>query len=181
MLPLCLSLRVMERPILRRRAVSASNKTSTAFSNTSLCLSNPQELNCESICSSDSRPMAAAAVQVRSHDGWGLPIKCHSCLLCKFIMMKGLHKRPKIREGSGGSHQEYEYKQLMCRSSQKPGYVLYLTEVCASQIHLQRGIYREDPLLPILTLSSPAQKTHRPMKSRKQLKVYQHEHPKFIT
>uniref|UniRef100_A0A2P2KN17 DTW domain-containing family protein n=1 Tax=Rhizophora mucronata TaxID=61149 RepID=A0A2P2KN17_RHIMU len=71
---LCLTLRVMDRPILRRRVVSASNKTTKASSNASARSSNPNELNFGRSCSSERIPMAAAAVQVRSHDGWGLSL-----------------------------------------------------------------------------------------------------------
>lgn len=69
----CRIFRVMDLPIRSRRVVRASNKTTKASSMASACLSNPQELNCGRSCSSERRPIAAAAVQVRSHDGWGLP------------------------------------------------------------------------------------------------------------
>lgn len=56
----------------RRRAVRASNRTAKASSTASACLSNPYEPNSGISWSSERRPMAAAAVQVRSQDGWGL-------------------------------------------------------------------------------------------------------------
>lgn len=71
----CLTLRVMDLPIRRRLAVSASNNATKASSTASACLSNPYELNSGRGCSSERRPTAAAAVQVRSQDGWGLPLK----------------------------------------------------------------------------------------------------------
>lgn len=69
---LCLSLRMMDLPIRSRLDVSASSRTTKASSTASACLSKPSELNSGRTCSSDKRLMAAAAVQVRSHDGWGL-------------------------------------------------------------------------------------------------------------
>ena len=64
----------------RRRAVSASNRTAKASSTVSACLSNPCVPNSGIRWSSERRSMAAAAVQVRSQDGWGLLSK-HKILL----------------------------------------------------------------------------------------------------
>lgn len=77
---LCLALRMMDLPIRRRRAVSASSRTTKASSTASACLSSPWEIQTGRSCSSRRTPIAAAAVQVRSHDGWGLPSKQHGWL-----------------------------------------------------------------------------------------------------
>lgn len=73
----CLILRVMDLPMRSRLLVRASNRTVKASSTASACLSNPVELNRGRSWSSESRPAAAAAVHVRSQDGWGLPLKYH--------------------------------------------------------------------------------------------------------
>lgn len=69
-----LTFRVMDLPIRRRLFVRASNRTVKACSTVSACLSNSAELNLGSRWSSKSRPAAAAAVHVRSQDGWGLSL-----------------------------------------------------------------------------------------------------------
>lgn len=69
---LCLSLRVIDLPIRSRRLVRESSRKSSACSTASACLSNPKVLSSWRRCNSERRPAAAAAVQVRSHDGWGL-------------------------------------------------------------------------------------------------------------
>jgi hypothetical protein len=69
---LCLSLRVIDRPRRTRRTVRASSKISSEHSTASACPSRSNSLSSGRMCNSERRPAAAAAVQVRSHAGWGL-------------------------------------------------------------------------------------------------------------
>lgn len=62
----------MDLPIRRRRVVRASRSASKAFSIASAWLSKPWRLNLGTRWSSYRRLIAAAAVQLRSHDGCGL-------------------------------------------------------------------------------------------------------------
>lgn len=74
----------MDLPIRSRLFVSASNNKTKVSSTASACLSNPKELNSGRSCSSERRPIAAPAVQVRSHDGWGLPLTQNNQLQNQF-------------------------------------------------------------------------------------------------
>lgn len=85
MLMVFLPLRVMDLPILKRRPVSESSSMTKPSSTASACFSNSQLLNCGRRLSSDRSPIAAAAVQVRSHDGCGLYVKDQMLRECTFM------------------------------------------------------------------------------------------------
>ena len=95
----CLDLRVMDLPIRRRRAVSASNNATKPSSTASACLSNPYELNSGRSCSLERRPTTAAAVQVRSQDGWGLPFNKSKNSQRGQVESKRLNRDRKMRHG----------------------------------------------------------------------------------
>lgn len=162
---LCLSVRVIDLPMRSLLEVSAPNKAPNASSNASACLSNPNEFNSWRECSSSRRPTAAAAVHVRSHDGWGLVSRHGKWLVRSKVneigRISGEFRGKKKSEKKIPLTNWYSYvRQWMKKREQS---CWYLTGVYASQMHLLQEICKEGPL-PRLHLLSPA--SNRPIHIR---------------
>jgi hypothetical protein len=132
----------MDLPIRSRLFVRASNRTVKACSTASDCVSNPMELNLGSSWSSESRPAAAAAVHVRSQDGWGLPLKKHKCVL-DFISTRTHIINPMVKIRSRRGKAATDTRLSLCMA-EVPGFRDIQERSSSPQIDFAWSCYKQN-------------------------------------